>query len=167
MVSAKCAGGCATGWTLVGLLLVGGAAYVGGGVAYGQRVGLGAGLQAHPHYTRMVELRALVDDGLAFARGGKTSHKSRSRARGSGGGGYGAVDGVEEVDERSPKREKKERKERKGKKEKKERRGEAERPRASDATATDKPAPAPAPAPAPVSAGTAAGDGGRWVHVPG
>ena len=161
------------GWTLAAALLVCGAVYVGLGVAHGSRTGgKKPGLALHPHHDRWMELLALCADGAAFARGGTRKPRAgyapvgggsrRNSAAKAGEDRQGRGDG-----DRSRKKEKKEKgdkKERrdKGTKGKRERRrGETE----GDAVSAPPPPPA-APAPAP-AAGTAAGDGGRWVHVPG
>ena len=163
------------GWTLAAALLVCGAVYVGLGVAHGSRTGgKKPGLALHPHHDRWMELLALCADGAAFARGG--ARKPRAGYAPVGGGGGSRRNSAAKAGEdrqgrgdgdRSRKKEKKEKgdkKERrdKGTKGKRERRrGETE----GDAVSAPPPPPA-APAPAP-AAGTAAGDGGRWVHVPG
>ena len=65
-----CDPGSAWGLAVLGLLVVGGGSYVGGGIALGRRVGgSSAGLQAHPHWHRWLELRGLVHDGVRFAQG--------------------------------------------------------------------------------------------------
>ena len=172
------------GWLFTAFVLLGGGAYLGGGIAYGQRVGGGKGVRAHPHFSRMVEVGALVMDGLAVVRGGKPRGGGSGYAplAAAGGSGRPTVGG---------KKQKKEKKERKEKKEK--------RPK-ERASAASAPAPAPSgggggsmsaapdqPAAAAPAAGTAAGDGalpslplsvllgcaergvaagGRWGHVP-
>ena len=114
-----------------------------------------------------LEVRSLVRDGVAFARGG-----------GRGGGGAGGGGRYESLKEGSgPKRrgERGEGKERNEKKRGKERdRGKGkggaagERAGAADALVATEPVAAPdKPSAEPKAAGTAAGDGGRWVHVPG
>eukprot|EP01046_Picozoa_sp_COSAG06_P025192 COSAG06_NODE_2102_length_7592_cov_14.509676_8_plen_427_part_00 len=60
-------------WGMEFLLLAAvlGAAYVGGGIVLGSKQGAGgAGAKAHPHYSRWVEVHGLVQDGVAFVRGG-------------------------------------------------------------------------------------------------
>ena len=65
-----CDPGSAWGLAVLGLLVVGGGSYVGGGIALGRRVGgSSAGLQAHPHWHRWLELRGLVHDGVRFVQG--------------------------------------------------------------------------------------------------
>ena len=116
-----------------------------------------------------LEVRSLVRDGVAFARGG-----------GRGGGGRGGAGGYESLKEGSgPKRrgERGEGKERKEKKRGKERDrgkgkggGAGERSSAAEApvhVATEPAAAPDKPSAEPKAAGTVAGDGGRWVHVPG
>jgi hypothetical protein len=67
------------GFLLFAALL--GAAYVGGGVALGAKQGAGqTGLKGHPHFRKWVELHGIVQDGVAFARGGKNRQQ-----RGRGG----------------------------------------------------------------------------------
>ena len=74
-----------TGWMLAAMILVGGGVYVGGGVLHGSKAGGKAvALASHPHYGQWQELRALALDGVAYARG---------RARGAT-GGYETVRGA-------------------------------------------------------------------------
>ena len=168
------------GWTLAAALLVCGAVYVGLGVAHGSRAGgKKPGLALHPHHDRWMELLALCADGAAFARGGArkpgagyapvgggSSSGVRSGRRNSaakaGEDRQGRGDGDRSrKKEKKEKGDKKERREKGGKGKRERRRGERE----GDAVSAPPPPPT-APAPAP-TAGTAAGDGGRWVHVPG
>ena len=142
------------------LLLGTTAAYVGGGVAWGSKAGAGGrGLAAHPHYRHWEAVHGLVMDGVAFARGGGGRRRQHATStRENGGGGRGQPH------------------DRPRKKEKKDRRPRAEKEkRAKPAKADGEPgglgetlAPEPLEA-APASAAqtTTAGDGGRWVHVPG
>ena len=137
-------------------------------MAYGQRTGGDPGLGGHPHHAKWVEIFGLCNDGLAFV-------KTRLAGRGRAGGGYQAVQSAKagggggepkrlkakDSGDRGGSSAKKEKKEKKEKAEKKEKR---ERGPADSAPAVAAPAVAPAAA-APV-AGTSAGDGGRWVHVP-
>ena len=127
-----------------------GLVYVVGGAAYGRRTrsdGKSALLwQWHPHYRRWEELSALCQDGIAFSRG-------RRRAGYAGVAAEAAIEGRQE--QRSPKREKHRKA---GGKSKGDDRGVD--PQAND------PEPPAANAGAAGPGGTAAGDGGRWVHVP-
>ena len=80
---AECGG--AWGMEFVLVFLVGGAAYVAGGVVYGRRTKGGSGppLEAHPHFEKWQAFRSLTMDGVAF---------SRARLQGrSGGGSRGSV----------------------------------------------------------------------------
>jgi hypothetical protein len=156
------------------VLLLGCAAYLGLGVLYAQKVlgrtvagggGTAAGklklgaLSIHPHAGWWAELFALVCDGMAFSRGGGNAAAGR---RGVGArvveAGGGSLKKEKEKKEKggkehssSPKS-----KEKKAKKEKVEALAEPLQPAAAAAAA-----------PASVAAeGTAAGGGGRWVHVP-
>ena len=136
-----------------------GLVYVVGGAAYGRRTrsdGKSALLwQWHPHYRRWEELSALCQDGIAFSRG-------RRRAGYAGVAAEAASEGRQE--QRSPKREK--HRKAGGKSKGGEQRA---RERGVDPQQANHPAEPPA-ANATSSAagpgGTAAGDGGRWVHVP-
>lgn len=127
------------GWGVVAVLLLGGAAYLGGGIAYGSRRQGRAttGLRAHPHYRQMVALHALVLDGVAVVRGTK-----KAPARGY----VEAPDGrrgKQELKQQAPdratgrhsakeKKEKKEKKERKERKKDKEKRGPTSTTRDND-----------------------------------
>ena len=51
-------------------MLVGGVLYAGAGFAYNRKVKGAEGLEALPHQAFWMELRAMVMDGVAFARGG-------------------------------------------------------------------------------------------------
>ena len=146
------------------LLLVVGVAYLGGGIAFNSQVGGKRGLAALPHRPFWLELRALCFDGWYFTQrklgigdrrvGGASAPLLRA---GDGGGrsrDHQGGKGKQQSKERKEKTEKKDRKKDKKRKEK----GGGKSPPAA-------PAPA-APAPAAAASGTAAGDGGRWVHVP-
>ena len=157
---------CGSDWGLSFLLLCGvcGGLYVGGGVAYRAKTqGQPAALASHPHWARWQELRSLVTDGADYARARARGGGGGGRRRAAGGakGGYGAVDAADVAP--SVGKEKKG----KGKKRSKEKRSGGEGGGSSRTPLTDAPAPAPvAPAAPSPAAGTAAGDGGRWVHVP-
>ena len=158
------------GMPFVLVLVLAGGAYVGGGVALGRRAGgKAAGLKAHPHWPRWVELGGLVSDGVAFSRaGGKRG--SRSSAA-----GYAPVPSAEAPRGSSGKDKKKEKRTSSGsgggkekekeKKSSKQKRGSSSS-QSAPAAPVDAP-PAPATAAAAPASGTAAGGGGRWVHLPG
>jgi len=56
-------------WTLSILLLVGGGAYVVGGVALGaRRKGGKPSVKSHPHFDRWLELHSLCQDGVSYSR---------------------------------------------------------------------------------------------------
>jgi hypothetical protein len=171
------------GWAFVLALGLGGGLYLGGGVVAGWKLmgggGEGSGgrqrprgLSDHPHHRAMLELAALVKDGLVFSRqrlrggGGGGGGESGSGGRGSGKGKDAGGSLLQEEQSLSPSATRK-------KKEKKATTpigshadaggggsgsggGGNERPGA--AAATDSTAAA--------AVGTAAGGGGRWVHVP-
>ena len=161
-------------------LALGGAAYVGGGVfgpfARGSREGLGGKelLTVHPHYLRWVELGGLVQDGITYAKARRSGRpmppRSRAEPRDEGRGGRGGSskrskgrkgsDEGGERGERGGSDAEGQREDRGSKKEKKAKRRGKEAELAAPLVA------AAAPAPAPAAGGTAAGDGGRWVHVP-
>ena len=144
---------CAEGWGWAFLLavFVGAGLYLGIGVAYGKRRRVAAlgPLGAHPHAQLWLAVAGLAADGVAFAgRGGR----GRGAARGGTPGGPGAAGGG-----KAKKRAKKERKADKAK-------------RSGGPEGHGQPLLAEAAAPPEggrgAAAGTAAGDGGRWVHVP-
>jgi len=159
----------AAGWGFVAFVALGAVAYVGGGVLYAQRVqgrtSSGASsVQLHPHYSRWLEAKALVEDGVAHARGragGAARRAAKNRAGQIGSSLH------EEGEHRPPRAEapRKERREKRPKKEKKERgRKEGRSPREEPLLAAS-PAPAPAPASPTKPKSTASGGGGKWVHV--
>ena len=137
-------------------------------------------LWSHPHASRWGSVVGLVQDGIAFSR----DQKGRGGGRGGGGGGgnYAPVKDAREKHGGSKKGERKESgkmssKRKEGKKRSHEKRqrspqGGKDMHDAADATRSE---PAPAATAAPVAAeaapaeagGTAAGGGGRWVHLPG
>ena len=146
--------------------------YVGGGVAMAVRAGGDRSLKGHPHYHRWVALWGLVADGVHFtrsrgARRGGSAGRERLLQEGRG----GKVARVKKTkiqtagEERGPSREAAEKKEPKSKRksEKKSTRAPAD---GAAATASAEPS-GPAPALPAAASGTQAGDGGRWVHVPG
>lgn len=156
------------GWTFVSGSLVVSAVYLFGGVAYGRKVRRApvAGLAAHPHYAQFLAVQGLVMDGVTFARGRGRGTASR--------GAYRAVDdtGPSRADasnrsgttstEKPPKKTKQ--KEKKHRKQPHDATG-------GGSSANDKLISAPALASArepavAVTRASAAGDGGRWVHVP-
>ncbi len=170
-------------WGLPFLLFFGLAAgfYIGGGIAMGMRRssakggGLATMLTMHMHYRYWIEVVALCSDGVLFA----------SRRSGIGGlDGAGkrytpvARSAVPPSHQPTPgraatessNREKKSSRERKGEKRGKKQKGDTrDRNISGEASPlVSAPVPTPAPAPAPVAglSGTAAGGGGRWVHVP-
>ena len=80
---------CSSSWGLVMIVTLGvmAAGYVGGGVGYAvkaQGAAPAAGIAAHPHYDRMVQLAGLVQDGTTFAA-------ARLRGRDGGGGNEAAA----------------------------------------------------------------------------
>lgn len=150
-----------------------GSAYVGGGVVLGSKQGAGqAGLKGHPHFKKWVELHAMVQDGVAFARGGKnrqprgcgpaeqigkeapllttsTEHDGRRRSEKSKTNGKSKSSSKSKSTSSAPIQPQSE--------------GDADRQR----TVTPAVGAVAAPAAPSASKKTAAGDGGRWVHVPG
>ena len=131
-------------------------AYVGGGVLLGRASGKVPGLAAHPHYHRWVELLGLVRDGGAHAGlGGRSSSTERR-------GGYRPV-GEPAARSDGRKKPKEKRSKAKGRKEKAS--SPAPAPAAQVSAAASAPA-SNAKATEGAGKGSAAGDGGRWVHVP-
>eukprot|EP01052_Picozoa_sp_SAG31_P027348 SAG31_NODE_2553_length_5503_cov_24.613064_5_plen_237_part_00 len=77
-VTYRC-GDVAWGMPTVGLLLIAMGLYVGAGVAFGMKTTGGKlGLAAHPHYGHWQECRSLVQDGIAFSRGGGMARARQS-----------------------------------------------------------------------------------------
>jgi hypothetical protein len=153
------------GWTLSAILLLGGAAYVAGGVALGKRAGgKAAGLPAHPHYGRWLVLRGLCTDGVRFARSGGQAHPTVAAAAASErpGGYVAAPDGDGRTPSPTKEAQKKEKKEKSSKRKGKQKAGRAESHGAGGGG--DGPPSTPAQESAP--GGTVAGGGGRWVRVP-
>lgn len=177
------------GIEFVGLLLFGGACYLGLGLLYARRVqgrkpaaAPGGGnsklgvLSIHPHASQWAEIAVLVQDGVAYSRGSRKigsergavlpdqgvmsrGHRSKDSRREK------AVGGSREPNARSTNKAKKSKEKR-------------SRGRGSEREGLDEPLhPAAVAAPAAVATGvgatkagivdSAAGGGGRWVHVPG
>eukprot|EP01052_Picozoa_sp_SAG31_P020019 SAG31_NODE_1486_length_8148_cov_6.234439_2_plen_298_part_00 len=154
---------------LVALMLALGV-YLGGGVAFRVRTaGAAPSLRSHPHFSLWQEIRSLCEDGLAFARscgntkprpaGGGSSMRAPLREDNARGEGWRS----------SPKRDggggkqsKKERREKENRRDRKQTEGEGDAAAPAAVVVVAVPVPRAAPA-----AGTSAGDGGRWVHVPG
>ena len=167
-----------SGWgsTLLVLLLLFGAGYVGGGVVLGMRTAGKKGLAAHPHYHRWIELHGLVIDGGSAVRR-PASARSGTAKRGSARDPERGYHSTAETEPLRPAH-----RDRKGgsaackgakqkggatsgagkrDKEKQEHHGSGASGTAPRQTQT----PAAAPSGG-NSRGSAAGDGGRWVHVP-
>lgn len=151
----------ATSWGgsfLVALGLLSGG-YVGGGV-YSNRgtAGPRGALAGHPHYSRWLEVRALVGDGLSFSRavvqgagtGGSPARQQRERLLEVGHKEGGRVSSPKEG----------------GKKEKKKQKKWEGRETEGDAGVAFGDTEHAAVPEQPPAAGTAAGGGGRWVHLP-
>jgi hypothetical protein len=140
-------GSSGTGWLLVGIILGGGALYVSGGMALGRLNGRrGPLIHAHPHVRHWLELGALCRDGVAYVR------ESR--------GGAGAGSQARAARDKSSRGGAQERRGTKGKEEKKEKKEKKRREEGSR-----KPLMLEAAAAPQQTASTAAGSGGRWVHV--
>ena len=139
--------------------------YAAVGVGYNIKVnGMAPTAEALPHLAFWRDLRALIFDGMTFAKAASAGVSSRGKVGGSPGEGSSGLDPLVAVD--AKKKEKKEKKEKKAK-------------QGKDKTAA--PAPATAsntsrteaehralelPLAAPSTTATLAGGGGRWVHVP-
>ncbi len=80
------------GWAVVGTLVLGGGAYVGGGMLLGGRAGRGSGnsadLTAHPHFEQWMQVWGLFSDGARFCQG-----QLGVRGQAAAGGGYARVSG--------------------------------------------------------------------------
>jgi hypothetical protein len=150
------------------LLVLGGTAYVGGGVLLGRRVsGKYTGLAAHPHFQRWMELKGLVTDGGRLLQG-KQGWRPRSKD---------AVTGYDRIPEQpgmppraedtkvvkkgaaKGKREKGKEKENLGKEKEKGKGSTVEargKPDSAAVAVVDRAGPKTTPS----------GGGGKWVHVP-
>jgi hypothetical protein len=136
---------------------------IGLGAAIGRRTyhRTGSVLEMHPHYQLCGSLAALVKDGANLARVG--GHKTRAGG-GGGGGGYTAVPSVPQEKSSggggevggSPRKQKKAKKD-----------GRDERPGLGEGAQVEATARASVAGDAAGASETAAGDGGRWVHVEG
>ena len=161
---------CSGGWTGPILILTAAALYTGGGVLWGRRTGVGPAtssfLSVHPHWAKWTEVAGLVQDGVVFTRrrlkaGGAAGGIAPARETPLAGEENGRRRGGDAgASTRSPRK----KSSRKG--EQKLRNGQHDSERETE-EAAGTPATAPrAPAPSAPAAGTTAGDGGRWVHVP-
>lgn len=152
---------------LLAVALGGGGYLVGGVVVGGRQHGRAASLSTHPHYQRWLETRSLVSDGISFAR---------ARVQGRSGGRAGRLrDGRGETTATSserlmaaasaPVRGGERRKEKKSKaKSNSARSGKAAKAAGPPTTSNDEKAQTRSAQPIELE-GTAAGGGGRWVHV--
>ena len=161
------------GWSFVALVLVVAAGYLGTGAAFRHRQGA-KGTDLLPHRQFWTEARALVADGVGFARGGRGG-------RGGAGGVGGAYIAVAEHEEResrgeqrSPKKKQgagkdqrsKDKKEGRSKDNRRSKEGSTEPVVSGGDVRRSEPAPTSATAATP-EGNTAAGGGGRWVLQPG
>ena len=133
--------------------------YVGVGVGYSMRTsGAPASLRSHPHWARWQELRSLCTDGMAFAQsGGSTPPAGRGVRQPLGTEEGRARDATKGKAKTKKDRSASDTKGVRGKKD--ERRGNFSESGATVEAAT--------PAVHGAAAGTVAGGGGRWMHVPG
>jgi hypothetical protein len=115
---------------------------------------------AHPHAAQLRELAALVTDGIAFAR-------TRGGLGGGGGQGHSAGRGSLRSSVSGDEKILSEKKEKREKKEKQEKRANSKAsPKSGGGVDEALVVPAGVETPAEAVAGTAAGGGGRWVHLP-
>lgn len=137
--------------------------YIGVGTVWGARVSGVSGraaVRAHPHWRQWEEVAALVEDGVAFARG-------RRRAGGGVGGEQRERLYVEAPGgDVSPRGSKQGKKEKKAKRAKGDGGNEAKKERSSSASPRPAAAEAAPAAPAAPATSVASGGGGRWVHIP-
>jgi hypothetical protein len=175
------------GWAFIVAVTLGTAAYVGGGIAVGKRSAAAAPspggslgtLRLHPHFPRWLEIHGLVADGLIFARGNvdrvgeRRSKTLLQNARRCGKQDYGAVaasdDGHMQEHERKERTKNSKRKKDKPRPGSDEGSSRGNESRGRDSRQKNRKEEEAAPAPVastPVLAnGTAAGGGGRWIHV--
>ena len=133
------------------------------GVLHNQRAHGLRGAQAIPHRQFWRELGGLVEDGVGFVR-------SRGRAKGRGGARLLPSSGAGEKGGKPRRKEKREKKEKKNKSQRESRglaRGGSVQPAAGGSAGTrpEVESASAGPRAGAGPSGTAAGDGGRWVHV--
>jgi hypothetical protein len=161
------------GWLFVITVSIAATLYLVGGVAFRVKTqGAAPLLRSHPHVGKWVALRALCEDGLAFARqGGKgSSHKGYTQVVGNAPTRETPASSAERPErpgkERSTKKDK--RRDKSEKRQGKYSKSAKQQPdgalEVSTAASVVTKATA-APAAASASASTASGGGGRWVHV--
>lgn len=161
-----------TGWgsTLLVVLLLFIASYVGGGLVLGKRASGKIGLVAHPHYHKWVDLYSLVIDGGSSVRSASVLSVSAKRRPGRDlGDGYHST--VETEPLRPTHRDRKKTAATKEKKHKAATMNGGRRSKEQQAKQSGASAIAPQAAQQSVEAesrskASAAGDGGRWVRVP-
>jgi hypothetical protein len=160
----------AWGATFLVTLAVAVGLYVGGGVALGSRGGEKPSLAAHPHYLGFANAAGLVADGAAFARARVQGRTPAQRRRGYGAAPESASHGKHEKKEREKEKETDKRKEkRKSSPVKHSKSSSTMEEGLSNSVGEPLLAAVSLPSPAPSGAAKvskAAGDGGRWVHVP-
>ena len=161
--------GSAWGFSFLNIFGVFSLLYVAAGVGFAAKTqGKSLALVSHPHYVQWQEVRGLVMDGIEYARVGRASGGSRASSRQVPvSSRYGAVDKQEETRETRKKQGKSSSDrptEGQSDSKSKERRHKAAKPgKQIDAGVETNLAPDPTAA---QRQQTAAGGGGRWVHVP-
>lgn len=155
------------GWPFLAIFVLGSCAYVGGGIVGPVRENKGLSprqmLRVHPHYGRWCELAALCMDGAHYARApgrgrnlAATAEGSSAEGRERRGTSSSAVSTASKKSGKSSRSSKSGRK--KGQSKSKHKNPGEEQPSAIQQELLG--------APAAGLSGTAAGGGGRWVHVP-
>jgi len=149
------------GWPFLLFVSLPGGLYLAAGYLYNSRAKGLRGSAALPHAVLWMELSGLVADGITLARG-------QASARRGGGGVYVPIKAGREKEKQRKKGPSSKAKETSGGK--KEKKKEKENARETDPSVPETSAAGPSasaarPAVA-AAAGTSAGDGGRWVHVP-
>eukprot|EP01052_Picozoa_sp_SAG31_P012706 SAG31_NODE_748_length_12390_cov_6.306484_10_plen_329_part_00 len=151
------------GWPLVGLLVVGAGAYLGGGAALNYSKGARGLQQLLPHRELWLEVVGLATDGCRFVQrgrpGGGGGDGKKARRSGNGKSTSGGLLYSEQQSAQSNSPKMKRTNKEKEKKEKASRMPASSHPSAERLPAAGTNAPAAA-------VGTPAGGGGRWVHVP-
>lgn len=149
------------GVSFVAVVAVVALGYVVGGVAYGSRAGgTPASIRAHPHYGRWQQLAGLAADGVATVRqGGGPGKRQYAKVPVVGAEPEGRAGGGKKKGKLQPKEIFKEKNA--------SRRSDEQAVGARGGTgAAAAPSSAGDPAAVALAPGTAAGGGGRWVHVP-
>eukprot|EP01043_Picozoa_sp_COSAG02_P002003 COSAG02_NODE_44_length_45948_cov_81.673493_22_plen_284_part_00 len=157
-----------SGWgsTVIVVLLLVSAGYLGGGIVLGMRTSGKTGLAAHPHYHKWVDLQGLVIDGGSAVRSASGRGRAKRRSARDPEGGYQSIAEAEPL-QPTPRGRKKSLKKQKATKTSGSKHDNEKHAKGGSVASVAASAPAQPPPPAAPAGGrgSAAGGGGRWVHV--